>query len=68
MKGDGEKVQNWIDTIDQEIDDFINSKKGTVTHGNCTIDVEHMTALHFAALYCQVQIVEKLLVANAGNY
>ena len=51
----------------QRVDDFINHRKGIVINGNCIIHLERMTALHYAALYCQVQIVEKLLAANAGN-
>ena len=51
----------------QRIDDFIDICQGTVINRNCIFDLERMTALHYAALYCQVQIVEKLLAANAGN-
>ena len=51
----------------QRIDDFIDFSQGTVMNRNCMFTLERMTALHYAALYCQVQIVEKLLAAKAGN-
>lgn len=70
-KGNVKKVKDWIERVEasdgSDISSFtdIRSKKKYIV-GDSEIMAKGMTALHYAAFYCQHKIVEMLLGAGAG--
>ena len=69
-KGELGEVEEWIRRVEAsdgaDISSFVDTRNKTYIVGDSEISSRGMTALHYAAFYCQHKIVEKLMDADAG--
>ncbi len=58
-------VTSWIDGK-KPIDRYVDCRDGHFVYGDAKVNKKNMTALHYAAFFCKVDIVQILLDADAG--
>lgn len=62
-------MQEWLGTVGADsIDKIVDTREITYSSGDSDVSSYGMTALHYAAFYAQVELVEILLKAGAGMY
>ena len=65
-ENDIDTIKTWIDGK-KPIDRYVDCRVGYYNDGNAYVNKKGMTALHYAAFFCQMDVVKLLLEADAGK-